>query len=123
MSRRQTRSTWRKRIRAESTLGAGPAPGFARAPVHMPAAVTVRIGELRLQSFSRSDGLRIADALQQELSSLLTDRGVPEFWLRSQTIERVKLDDVCIRSGARMQILGEQLARALLRAGDKSQHS
>jgi hypothetical protein len=117
MSRRQTRALWRRRLRGESSPGPALAPR-RRLPV---AAVSVRIDELSLKSFSQRDGRRIADALQQELSSLLAGGGVPDAWLRGQPIERAHLSDIRIRAGAKAQIVGEQLARALLRAGDGSQ--
>lgn len=115
MSRRQTRARWRSRLRAESGQGSP----VAQTPRSRVAAVSVRIEELHLQSFSRLDGRRIADAFQHELSSLLADGAVPDSWLRGQTIEKAKLGDLRIRAGAKTQIVGEQLAQALLHAGEK----
>lgn len=121
MNRRQTRAHWRSRMRAESghstSLGRESSLALSK-PI---AGISVRIEELRLQSFSQRDGRRIADALQHELSSLLAVGSVPGAWMHSRTTEKTRLNDIRIRAGAKPQAIGEELARALLRAGDGSQ--
>jgi hypothetical protein len=42
-----------------------------------PRRIEVRIGELRLEGFSASDGLRTGAALQGELTRLLRQGGLP----------------------------------------------
>ena len=121
MSRRQVRARWRSRLGAAARQGVSSPAAFLRpsAPVHV-AGVSLRIEELRLQSFSRRDGLRIADALQQELSSLLARDGVPASWFRGQALEQVRLGDLRFPPGAKAHALGEQLAGVLLRIGEDS---
>jgi hypothetical protein len=118
MNRGQTRARWRERFRGEITQGSARPQSAKSASSHLPAAVSVRIEQLHLQSVSHRDGRRVADALQHELSSLLASGNIPNSWLQGQTIETARLQDVRLRPGAKTQVVGEQLARALLRAGD-----
>ena len=71
---------------------------------------------------SRLNSLKLNRELQHELSSLLASGGVPDSWLRGRTIPRATLQDVRLRPGAKTQVVGEQLAHALLRVGDGLEH-
>jgi hypothetical protein len=52
--------------------------------------VTVHIEELSLTGFSRSQGRQVAAALQYELETLLSSRGIPPGWADSGHIETLR---------------------------------
>ena len=81
-----------------------------------PTHISVHIAELHMQSFRRSEAIRIADGLQHELSSLLASEGVPQSWLHSSNVEAIRLND--IRTG-KPQIIAQHLAQALVRTKEK----
>jgi len=110
MSRRQVRAGWRARLRRQEQAPPQPVRKIL-APTH----ISVHIAELHMQSFRRSEAIRIADGLQHELSSLLASEGVPQPWLHSSNIEAIRLND--IRAG-KPQIIAQHLARALARTKD-----
>ena len=111
MSRRQVRAGWRARLRRQEQA----APQPVR-KILAPAHISVHIAELHMQSFRRSEAIRIADGLQHELSSLLASEGVPRPWLHSSNVEAIRLND--IRAG-KPQIIAQHLAQALVRTKEK----
>jgi hypothetical protein len=121
MNRRLTRLQWQARLRQQGgrkPLASSAAAGTARQRPQRAREIALRIGELRLQSFSHSEGRHIADALQQELASLLASRGVPDTWLDRGYFETAKLNDLRISAVRRPGTIGEKLAGALMQIGE-----
>ena len=120
MSRRQTRAAWRARLRQQEPTRVAPRTAPRTAPsttptASAPARISLHIAELHMQSFGRSDAMRIADGLKQELSSLLAREGAPQPWLRNSRVESMKLSDIRLRAASKPQTISQHLAQALMR--------
>ena len=115
MNRRQIRAGWRARLRGQQSDRVAPFPPPA---VMQAARLSVHIAELHMQSFQRSDALRIADGLKQELSLLLAREGVPQTWLHDSSVDSIKLADLRLRPAGRPQVIAQRLAQALVQTRD-----
>jgi len=75
--------------------------------------IEVDIEELVLHGFAPGDRHRIAEAVEQELSRLLADRGVPESLERGGEVASVDGGAFEVAPGSRAEVVGAQVARAV----------
>jgi hypothetical protein len=76
-------------------------------------AVTFHIEELMLDGFAPGDRYRIAEAMQQELTGLLTHQGAPVALASRGETDRVDGGAIRLAVGATPGAIGNQLAGAL----------
>ena len=74
-----------------------------------PRSIALRIDELAFHGFVRGQSVRIADAMQSELTACLTDRGVPAAWGPA-----ARPPSITIRPGAGAREIGHLVAHALM---------
>ena len=75
--------------------------------------VELHIEELVLHGFSPGDRYRIGEAVGQELSRLLADRGVPQSLLQGGEIASVDGGAFEVAPGSRAEAVGAQVAKAV----------
>jgi hypothetical protein len=78
-----------------------------------PKNIELNIEELVLYGFSPSDRHRIGEAVEQELTRLLADRGVPESLERGREIANMDGGAFEIAQGSRADVVGAQVAKAV----------
>ena len=74
--------------------------------------IELRIEELVLHGFSPGDRYRIAEGVEQELTRLLADRGVPESLADGGEIASVDGGAFEVAPGSRADVVGAQVAKA-----------
>lgn len=79
----------------------------------MPKNVELHIEELVLHGFSPGDRYRIGEAVEQELSRLLADRGVPESLERGGEVASVDGGAFEVAPGSKAEVVGAQVAKAV----------
>lgn len=100
---------------------AEPSVNTARRPPHHPVSVELHVDELVLHGFAPGDGWRIGDAVQQELSRLMTNQGLP--WSHGGPVNIEHLDAGSFVAGPAMKTgsiglqVAEKLHRGLARTG------
>jgi hypothetical protein len=76
----------------------------------------LHVDELVLHGFSPAEGFSIGDAIQRELERLIVEGGPPG-WIRgqkgAQSIDRIKVEPVNLRSGWKAETAGQQIARCV----------
>ena len=75
------------------------------------SAIDLHIDELILRDVPYAQRQRIAAAIEQELTRLLTERGVPPSLARGGFVPRIKLDDVQVAAGAKPAAIGNRIAQ------------
>ena len=105
MNRGQRRAGWRAQLRERRA---------ASAP--RPAAIQLRIEELRLSGFEPSAGRHIADGLRGQLTALISRQGLPGGWMKSTSFEEAAAPKLEIGRGMKPQSVAENLARSILEA-------
>lgn len=132
MNRRERRAEWLARHRGDSVAGREPHAAahaeqhtHARARLHLagrdaargggtsPASVSLHIEEVVLHGFDPRGRYAVADAVQHELTRLLTERGVPPSLGEARGAERLDAGSFHPARDTRPQALGAQLARAV----------
>jgi hypothetical protein len=78
-----------------------------------PKNIELNIEELVLYGFSPGDRHRIGEAVEQELTRLLADRGVPESLERGREIANMDGGAFEIAQGSRADVVGAQVAKAV----------
>ena len=78
-----------------------------------PKNIELNIEELVLHGFSPGDRYSIGEAVEQELSRLLADRGVPQSLERGGEIGHVDGGAIEVAQGSRAQVVGVQVAKAV----------
>jgi hypothetical protein len=78
-----------------------------------PSDIELHIDELVLHGFSPSDGYRIRDAVERELTRLFGEQGRPTGIAHDITTDRVDAGSFKAVSGARAQGIGAQIAQAV----------
>ncbi|MBE9581067.1 MAG: hypothetical protein IMF18_05555 [Proteobacteria bacterium] len=73
--------------------------------------IELHIEELVLHGFAHGD--RIGEAVEQELSRLLADRGVPQSLERGGEVARVDGGAFEVAAGSRAEVVGAQVAKAV----------
>jgi hypothetical protein len=74
--------------------------------------IDLTIDELVLHGFPRAGRYRIAEAMQQEMATLIEARGFPPT-LDTGEFAALSAPDVQIPAGARPEVIGRQIALAL----------
>lgn len=78
--------------------------------------VKIHIDELVLHGFAAGDRYRIAAALEHELSRLITAQGLAAAGRKSFDIERMRGGTIKVTAGAKPQVAGVEIARAVFRS-------
>ena len=78
-----------------------------------PKNIELHIEELVLHGFSPSDRHRIGEAVEQELTRLVADRGVPQSLERGRKIANMDGSAFEVTQGSRAQVVGAQVAKAV----------
>ena len=76
-------------------------------------SIEVDIEELVLQGFSPGDRYRIGEAVEQELTRLLADRGLPQSLENGGEIASVDGGAFEVTPGSRADVVGAQVAKAV----------
>ena len=79
----------------------------------MPKNIELHIEELVLHGFAPGDRYRIAEGVEQELTRLLADRGVPQSLERGGEIANMDGGAFEVVQGSRAQVVGAQVAKAV----------
>ena len=79
--------------------------------------IDLRIDEIVLHGFAPADRHRIGDAFQRELTRLLAAEGVPPAWASGGPAAQVDAGAFTVAPGARPEIVGAQVARAVYAGG------
>ena len=77
-----------------------------------PKNIELHIEELVLHGFAHGDRYRIGEAVEQELTRLLADRGVPESLAQGGEVANVDGGVFEVAPGARADVVGAQVAQA-----------
>jgi hypothetical protein len=101
--------------RAAHDQRAGRVEGRAALRVESPVAGPVRlhIEEVVLHGFNPRERYTIGDSVQQELTRLMTDRGVPSLLDAPRSAERLDPGTFHVTPNSRPPALGAQVARAV----------
>ena len=75
--------------------------------------VHLHIDELVLRGFALEDRYRIAEAMEQELSRLIADQGVPDSLANGDCLHQVDGGSFQTKSRATPETLGHQVASAI----------
>ncbi|HUW68083.1 MAG TPA: hypothetical protein VMW20_08545 [Candidatus Nanoarchaeia archaeon] len=78
-----------------------------------PKNIELNIEELVLHGFVPGDRHRIGEAVEQELTRLLADRGVPQSLERGGEIGHVDGGAFEVAQGSRPQVVGAKVAKAV----------
>jgi len=78
-----------------------------------PKNIELNIDELVLHGFAPGDRYRIGEAVEQELTRLLADRGVPQSLERGGEIANMDGGAIEVTTGSRAEAIGAQVARAV----------
>ena len=78
-----------------------------------PKNIELHIEELVLSGFAHGDRYRIAEGVEQELSRLLADRGVPQSLAQDGEIASVDGGSIEVAQGSRAEAIGAQVAQAV----------
>ena len=75
--------------------------------------IELNIDELVLHGFSPGDRHSIGEAVEQELTRLLADRGVPKSLERGGEVANVDGGAFEVAHGSRSEVVGTQVAKAI----------
>jgi hypothetical protein len=78
-----------------------------------PKNIELNIEELVLHGFSPGDRYRISEAVEQELTRLLADRGVPQLLERGGAVAGIDGGAINVTTGTTAKGVGAQVARAV----------
>ncbi len=84
-----------------------------RAPNVRQHSVELHIEELVLNGFTHSDRYRIGEALEQELTRLLSEEGAPIAFTQAIDIANLNGGAIDLKPGSNPEAAGIQLARAI----------
>ena len=73
----------------------------------------LHIDELALNGFAPGDRARIADALQSELTRLITENGVPQALANGGAFDRMNAGAFHMATSARPEATGARIAQAV----------
>lgn len=73
----------------------------------------LHIEELVLHGFAQKDQGRIQRAIEQELTRLLTEQGVPNSLSRGQEIQQLQGGSFNVRAGMGVEAVASQVAQAI----------
>ncbi|MBD2490840.1 hypothetical protein [Aulosira sp. FACHB-615] len=75
--------------------------------------IELQIEELVLHGFAQKDRGRIQRAIEQELTRLFTEQGVPGSLSRSYEIQQLQGSAFNVRAGMGVEAIGSQVAQAI----------
>jgi len=75
--------------------------------------IELNIEELVLHGFAPGDRYRIGEAVEQELTRMLADRGVPKSMEGDREVASVDGGAIEVATGSRAETVGMQVARAV----------
>jgi hypothetical protein len=75
------------------------------------STIDLQIDELILRGLPYTQRKRIAAAIEQELTLLLAEQGLPLSLARGGYVPRIDLDDIQVAAGAKPAAIGNQIAR------------
>jgi len=75
--------------------------------------IELNIEELVLHGFSPGDRYRIGEAVEQELSRMFADQGVPQSLERGREIANMDGGAFEVATGSRAQVVGVEVAKAV----------
>ena len=78
-----------------------------------PKNIELNIEELVLHGFAPGDRYSIGEAVERELTRLLTDRGVPQSLERGGEIANMDGGAFEVATGSRSEAIGAQVARSV----------
>ena len=78
-----------------------------------PKNIELNIEELVLHGFAPGDRYRIGEAVEQELTRLLADQGVPESLAQGGEVANVDGGAFEVATGSRADVVGAQVAKAV----------
>lgn len=78
-----------------------------------PGRIKLNIEQLILHNVSPGDRYRISDAIQNELSRLFAERGVPPALIKGKNAARIDAGELKIAPGAKPEAIGVQAARSI----------
>ena len=78
-----------------------------------PKNIELNIEELVLHGFSPGDRHRIGEAVEQELTRLLADRGVPQSLEGGGKVANIDGGAFDVAQGSRAEVVGAQVAKAV----------
>lgn len=79
----------------------------------VPANINLHIEELVLHGFAPGDRYRIGEAVQQELTRMFAEQGVPRSLAEGGEIGRLDAGAFEMASGAKPEVVGTQIAQAI----------
>ena len=79
----------------------------------MVAAVELHIERLVLHGIAPRDRRRVGAALQQELTRLLSEQGIPAGWRQGTALDQLKVDGRAVALGGPAEAMGVQIAQAI----------
>ena len=78
-----------------------------------PKSIELHIEELVLRGFAQGDRYQIGEAVEQELTRLFADRGVPQSLAEVGEIASVDGGAFEVAPGSRAEVVGAQVAKAV----------
>lgn len=78
-----------------------------------PSSVTIHIEELVLHGFAPHDRGRIAVAVEQELTRLLSEKGIPRLLKKSLTVDRLASGSFHAKGQVKPQTTGMRIAETV----------
>jgi hypothetical protein len=78
-----------------------------------PASIELHIEDVVLHGFAASDRYRIGEALQSELTRLLTEHGLPSALSLNQQFERLDVGAIQLVADSKPETTGIQIARTV----------
>ena len=81
--------------------------------VMTPGNIELNIEQLILHGFPPGDRYRISAAIQQELTRLLAEQGVPPSLVQGGMIEQLNGGSFEMAVGARAEVIGTQIAQSI----------
>ena len=78
-----------------------------------PIGIDLEIDELVLHGFPRGDRYRIGEALEQELTRLLAEEGVPKSIDIGGEVDQLRAGSFHVSKGIRPERVGSQVAQAV----------
>ncbi|HEY2990874.1 MAG TPA: hypothetical protein VGL11_24395 [Candidatus Binatia bacterium] len=106
----------RERLRRRSKEGRENSARSSRAPfLESRPSIEIRIEELALNGFQPADRYRIGAALENELTRMLTEQGMPQAIADSIELTRLDAGEFLTTPGEPPSMVGNQVARAVYR--------
>jgi hypothetical protein len=110
MNRAERRQSY---LRAQRQARHAESRSVTSKPAPRPAAVELHVEELTLHGFAPGDRGRIGDAVQAELTRLLTAQSLPSAWSEAVGVARLDAGSFTMPQSRNAMAVGAQVARAV----------